>query len=323
MTPSISPLSDASKTHKDSADPTKDQAGAFTNGEQNHDELGSPGPSERTGRDRSSSLSDIEGSFGEQEQEDVGSDDVSTPGADVEVDSEAETERIKPTPQKGGNPARMSLNAPLKAVQEDALSEVDSMRASEDRELTRPPAGKFGDCIMPDVHADACQALAGRKRKRTLLTQDSEAVQTDESDSEEALMKRRGTRKSGSFSEVKLEKNGLDTPNDLQDIAVVDTDNAPTPEALSPVKPFKHGRLPGKSHKKKPAPRTEESIEVTKEATGEVEEDVDNDSDVQKPEECECDLLCLRVKADKFSGSSRESGWRISWLYQRQSYEEN
>lgn len=136
-TPSVSPLSQNSKTYKDSV---ASNNRTDTNIRQDEDESAASNHGES--RDRSSSLSDIDESVGDQDNDDSATDGPSTPAAEEEDESEAETERVDPTPRKGGNPSKMSMTAALHAVKEDNLSDTDSVRASEDRDLSRQPPGK-------------------------------------------------------------------------------------------------------------------------------------------------------------------------------------
>ncbi|KAF2147771.1 hypothetical protein K461DRAFT_72051 [Myriangium duriaei CBS 260.36] len=275
-TPSISPLSQTSKTskiHHDSAIAGDTSGGSPLNGFrarlEGRENDSTAGDNDQ--RDRSSSLSDIEGSFGEQENDESGTDDALTPAPEEDRDSEAETERVDPTPQKGGNPAKMSLSAPLHSIKEDILSDTDSVRASEDRDSSRQPIG-----------------FAGRKRKRTLLGQDisSVAIRSDDSDSDGALIKKRAARKPASEVAIEqTEKSGSQTEE--RDDATDEIDRIPTPEIHSPSKTIRSHKAKGRSHKKQ-QPQVQETVEVEMDERDDVEGDADDENgDNLGPEESE------------------------------------
>ncbi|PSK42167.1 hypothetical protein B9Z65_4081 [Elsinoe australis] len=277
-TPSISPLSNASKTHNDSAN---DLVEPITNGAQIHvpDQSGVDHDDGR--RDRSSSLSDIEGDFDDQEQDQSGSEDRLTPIGGDENDSEAETERIKPTPQKENRTLEGITNTPLDALREDATSDNDSIGTLEDRDSSRLPT-----------------SLAGRKRKRPQPRNASSFAQSDESDSESALVNRREYKKSALELGLQLSTNGDRTEVDEvngDEAGLEDGDHVPLPEVHSPTKSHKRGKgkAQGKSHKKRqdPVPVEEDAVEAD-EAGENGDEDEDDSADAADPAE-----LAIREQA--------------------------
>ncbi|KAF4553530.1 Sds3-like protein [Elsinoe fawcettii] len=274
-TPSISPLSSTSKAHHDSAN---DPSDPITNGAQIHVPDALDQDDEHEQRDRSSSLSDIEGDFEEQDQEagQSGSEDGLTPIDGDENDSEAETERIKPTPHKENRTLLGAINAPLDALREDGVSDNESTATVDEGDRSRPLTG-----------------LAGRKRKRILARNLSSFAQSDESDSESVLQDRRGHKKTATEADL---TNGDDAVmNDVNRDEALESDNLPLPEVQSPTKELKRGKAKGKSHKKRVESLLEEEDTGETEETGENgDEEEDEQADVVDPAE-----LALREQALK------------------------
>lgn len=271
-TPSISPLSQVSKTHYDSAIAGNARSESPLNrspprgGGARARETVTNNQTDQ--RERSSSLSDIEGSLGEQENEESESEDASTPAADEDRDSEAETERVNPTPQKSGNPGRMSLSTPLKSIIGDGLSDTDSVRASEEPDQARNPIG-----------------IAGRKRKRTLLAQDVvvAAQAPDESDSDDALIKKRGRNP----ARIALQRPDTADQSEEADDPIDDVDPVPTPDARSPSKTSRSSRSRG-GIDKKPSLHGQDTVEVEIEDGEEPDVDAEDDNgDSLGPEEAD------------------------------------
>ncbi|PNS18153.1 hypothetical protein CAC42_3598 [Sphaceloma murrayae] len=271
-TPSISPLSSTSKAHDHS--PHID-AEPITNGAKVHIAEGVDDDAHLAARDRSSSLSDIEGDFEEQDQrqEQSESDDGLTPIGGEENDSEAETERIKPTPQKENRTLKGIMNTPLDALREDVTSDNDSVGTLEDGEGSRPTP-----------------SLAGRKRKRPAPRNASSFAQSDESDSESALADRRGHKKSATDSGLRLNANGAgaeaEEPNGNEG-GIDESDHLPLPDVRSPTKEHKRTKAKshGKSHKKRIEPPAEEDTGDADDVGEVIEEEDDESADVVDPAE--------------------------------------
>ncbi|KAF2225440.1 hypothetical protein BDZ85DRAFT_66615 [Elsinoe ampelina] len=280
-TPSISPLSNTSKIHHDSAKPLE----SLTNGAHTNLHNALEHGMEQDRRDRSSSLSDIEGDFDDQEQEQEegqsGSEDGLTPIEGDDNDSEAETERIKPTPQKENRTLIGALNTPLDVLREDGMSDNDSTATMDEGDRSRQPTG-----------------LAGRKRKRTLARNVSSFAQSDESDSESVSLER-GHKKSALDIELAGNPNTVGVAAIAQhlDEAIEESDNIAVPEVRSPTKEHKRGKGKGhgKSHKKRVETTAEEEELGEAEENGEnADEDEEEQADVVDPAE-----LARREEATK------------------------
>lgn len=121
-------------------------------------------------RDRSSSLSDIEGDFDDQEQDQSGSEDGLTPIGGDENDSEAETERIKPTPQKENRTLKGITKTPLDALREDATSDNDSVGTLEDRDSSRIPTSELKPSVTYQPHPNTTRGRPCRTKAKTTTT---------------------------------------------------------------------------------------------------------------------------------------------------------
>jgi len=130
-----------------------------------------------------------------------------TPRAVVagENESEAETELLERTPQKpwkhgetGRTPSKLSQQATL----DDELSEAESTPTARGPSASptsgRQTAGEFrtrhaSEHLLTKLRPE----YAGRKRKRTSPLSDAESSLSEESDSDQALSKRRTSQRSG------------------------------------------------------------------------------------------------------------------------------
>jgi len=132
-TPSVSPLSNTSRSHKASTARSGTAQGENhldTDGRPQHDGLED---------DRSSSLSDVEGSLDDQDQRDTVPKSSQLPEADN--DSEAETERLQQTPRKSwmsGTTGRTPSKLQQQSTQGDDLSDAESTPTAGERESLSP-----------------------------------------------------------------------------------------------------------------------------------------------------------------------------------------
>lgn len=259
----MSPLSQASKTNHDSAIAGNARSGSIPLQDDEDNDVGSETGQEQ--RDRSSSLSDIEGSFDEQENDDGASDNASTAAPDEENDSEAETERSF----SGARPS---------------ISQGYGVRKS----------------IM-----DPQGITAGRKRKRTLLGDAPPRIEyPEESDSDGALMKKRHIRQTAGDTPLDTVERSADGAEDGDD-AADEVEQAPTPDMPSPAKQSGRKSKGRAHKRQEPVIEEIAEVEAEAEAEGddgaEVEAEADADAEVADdngdnllPEESESHLVFRR-----------------------------
>lgn len=255
--------------------------------------------------DGSSSLSDFEGNFEDQENNDSGM--RPSPPPIEEADSEAETERLEHTPQKPWNNPDTG-RTPSKLNQETTIEEDLSEPASSPKS-----PGRSGQSLSPShrllgtlVHfSDAAEnvfvltlnytgspsPMAGQKRKRSPPPSEPDSPLSDAaSDSEEILAQ---VHTNGST--LALEPVRQDFPQDSKDDVAMPESARETPEPdevdENPyISPMKAARLKGKKQRakkqqKEPTLAQKQDYEGEYEDAPEGDDMQDDDDSTAKSEE--------------------------------------
>lgn len=239
--------------------------------------------------DRSSSLSDFEGNFEDQQPNQDANDDAATEDAD----SEAETERLEHSPQKAWKsadvgPTPSKLNQETTA--EDDLSDPASSPRSPPRDPQSPsPTHRFKGALAPQPHHLSLPQLiftclasppryAGEKRKRSTPTSSGDSPLTSDAESDsEHLSPPPHANGITATTAVKKVVTG-DSPDDAVDDTAIDApdDDAALPRSTREtpeqddqdeldenpyISPMKAARLKGKKQRAK---RQKESAIIQK-----------------------------------------------------------
>ncbi|KAM0718889.1 hypothetical protein Q7P37_005961 [Cladosporium fusiforme] len=306
--PSISPLSTASKPPKGSPIATRDATMRDSDLDQNNAEALDNGDlAAEIGDipdDRSSSLS---------EPEDLDEDDAglayATNGASaahplpvpksLEVDSEAETERLEESPQKlrkyaesvGKTPSKLSKTVGVEDDLSEPPSPLPTGPGAASSTSTVDTAGKAspGPAVTPLPtlsRGDANATMTGQKRKRS--DAEDSPLTSDVSDIEESPRKRSHGPADPAEDDIAqtTEANGVDEIHESADPETAETVEAEDVEmpAAAPVKPVKgrRGRKPGRKPK---AQEETQEVEVPEFAVDMEEEDPGVESAPKSEEE--------------------------------------
>jgi hypothetical protein len=249
----------------------------------------------------------------------------------LEVDSEAETERLEESPQKlrqhadiiGRTPSKLSKAAGI----EDDLSEPPSPlpagpgAASSTSTIETVGKASPGPAVPTRPTGRACDANAtdsGQKRKRS--DADDSPLTSEESDIEQSPRKRsHGLATHPLEGEVaqSTEPNGVDYAHEVEEVEIADIvepEDLEVPAAL-PLKGLKgkRGRKPGRKPK---AQGENEEADIADPAVGtegdEVGVDVGPKRNSNRREKRPCLLRILRNNSQRFDNGSSTRAWHPS-----------